>query len=210
MRAEVASNFRDKNRMKDVLRKAGVPVARQALVHGGDDARAFVQQVGYPIVLKPLAGFGARNTQRAHDEAALTARRSHALLPTADNPAQAEEFVQGEEHTFEAVVIAGKTVWSSSTEYVPSPLKVLENPWMQYALILPRETAPAARARLRRQVNARTGRARHAERPVAHGVVPARGRHTGRVEVGARPPGANIMPLLPPPTAPTHGPRGRS
>lgn len=110
MRTEVAKNFRDKNRIKDVLRAAGVPVARQALVRNADDARRFVQQVGYPIVLKPIAGLGARNTQRAHDEVSL-ASALNALLPSADHPAQAEEFVTGEEHTFETVTIGGKTVW---------------------------------------------------------------------------------------------------
>ncbi|MFT5457884.1 MAG: biotin carboxylase, partial [Myxococcota bacterium] len=35
---EVALNFREKNRMKEVLRRAGVPVARQALLTGREDA----------------------------------------------------------------------------------------------------------------------------------------------------------------------------
>lgn len=195
MGAEVAKNFRDKNRMKDVLRKAGVPVARQALVHGRDDARAFVAKVGYPIVMKPLAGFGARNTQRVGDEAALTAALQ-LLQPTVDNPAQAEEFVQGEEHTFEAVVIDGKVVWSSSAEYVPRPLLVLENAWMQYALILPREQHPPhvqAFAKVNEQALAALG-VRHG---LSHMEWFLREDGTPVVsEVGARPPGANIMPLL--------------
>jgi hypothetical protein len=141
MRAEAAKNFRDKNRMKEVLRRAGVPVARQALIRSADDARGFAAQVGYPIVLKPLAGLGARDTQRAHDETSLSSAMN-VLLPTADKPAQAEEFVRCEEHTFEAATIGGKTVWYSSTQYLPSPLQVLENAWMQYCLLLPRETDP--------------------------------------------------------------------
>lgn len=195
MGAEVAKNFRDKNRMKDVLRKAGVPVARQALVHGADDVRAFVAEVGYPIVLKPLAGFGARNTQRVTDEASLATALA-ALQPSAHNPAQAEEFVQGEEHTFEAVVIGGKVTWSSSTAYIPSPLQVLENPWMQYALILPREMHPdhvKAFAPRNQQALAALG-VRHG---LSHMEWFLRPDGTAVVsEVGARPPGANIMPLL--------------
>jgi biotin carboxylase len=195
MGAETARNFRDKNRMKDVLRQAGAPVARQALVRGEDDARAFVATVGYPIVLKPLAGFGARNTQRVTDDASLRQALA-ALQPTADAPAQAEEFVQGEEHTFESVVIDGKVVWQSSTAYVPRPLQVLENPWMQYALILPREPLPphaAAFAATNAQALAALG--------VRHGLTHMEwflrddGSHVVS-EVGARPPGANIMPLL--------------
>ncbi len=195
MGAEVAKNFRDKNRMKDVLRKAGVPVARQALVHGADDVRTFVQKVGYPIVLKPLAGFGARNTQRVTDEATL-AVALNALLPSASNPAQAEEFVQGEEHTFEAVTIGGKVVWSSSTEYIPSPLQVLENPWMQYALILPREMH-LSHVQAFAPVNATALAALGVRDGLSHMEWFLRADGTAVVsEVGARPPGANIMPLL--------------
>ena len=195
MGAEVAKNFRDKNRMKDVLRKAGVPVARQALVKNADDARAFVQQVGYPIVMKPLAGFGARNTQRVHDEASLLTALE-ALLPSAANPAQAEEFVQGEEHTFEAVAIDGKVVWYSSTAYIPSPLQVLENPWMQYALILPREQHPEHVQKFA-PVNAQALAALGVRHGISHMEWFLRADGTPVVsEVGARPPGANIMPLL--------------
>jgi biotin carboxylase len=195
MRAEVARNFRDKNRMKDVLRKAGVPVARQALVQTADDARAFVQQVGYPIVLKPLAGFGARNTQRVVDEPSL-ATALNALLPSAASPAQAEEFVRGEEHTFEAVVIDGRVVWSSSTAYIPSPLQVLENPWMQYALILPRELHPA-HVQAFAPVNAKALAALGVQHGLSHMEWFLREDGSPVVsEVGARPPGANIMPLL--------------
>lgn len=195
MRGEVAKNFRDKNRMKEVLRGAGVPVARQALVRSADDARAFVQQVGYPIVLKPLAGFGARNTQRVQDEASLAAAIA-ALQPSAQSPAQAEEFVQGDEHTFEAVVIDGKVVWSSSTAYVPRPLQVLETPWMQYAVILPREMHPP-HAQAFAPWNGKALAALGVRHGLSHMEWFLRADGSPVVsEVGARPPGANIMPLL--------------
>ena len=52
---------------------------------------------------------------------------------------QAEEFVRGREHTCETVTIAGKPVWRSGTRYYPGPLEVLENPWIQYCVLLPLE-----------------------------------------------------------------------
>lgn len=193
--AEVARNCRDKNRMKEVLRKAGLPVARQALVHGEADARAFVQQVGYPIVLKPLAGFGARNTQRVTDDASLQ-KALAALRPNAQQPAQAEEFVQGEEHTFEAVTIGGKVVWYSSTSYVPTPLQVLENPWMQYAVILPREQHPAHVQKFA-PIQQRALQTLGVKHGISHMEWFERKDGSAVIsEVGARPPGANIMPLL--------------
>jgi biotin carboxylase len=195
MRAEAAKNFRDKNRMKEVLRRAGVPVARQALIRSADDARGFAAQVGYPIVLKPLAGLGARDTQRAHDETSLSSAMN-VLLPTADKPAQAEEFVRGEEHTFEAATIGGKTVWYSSTQYLPSPLQVLENAWMQYCLLLPRETDPP-HVRAFADVNARALEALGMQNGLSHMEWFLREDGSPIVsEVGARPPGANIMPVV--------------
>ncbi len=195
MGAATARNFRDKNRMKDVLRAAGVPVARQALVRTAEDARAFAAAVGYPIVLKPLAGFGARNTQRVTDEGTLQ-QAVAALQPSADAPAQAEEFVQGDEHTFESVVVDGAVVWSSTTAYVPRPLQVLENAWMQYALILPREGLPPHAAAFA-ATNARALAALGVRHGLTHMEWFLRADGSFVVsEVGARPPGANIMPLL--------------
>ena len=64
MSVEAAMNFRDKSRMKDVLRAAGVPVAHHALASSDAEARAFARAVGLPLVVKPPAGAGARSTWR--------------------------------------------------------------------------------------------------------------------------------------------------
>lgn len=195
MKREVATNFRDKNTMKSVLRAAKLPVARQAKVTSLEAAEAFIQTVGYPIVLKPLAGVGSKNTVRVQNADDL-ASAMNLLFPSEDNPVQAEEFVQGEEHTLESVTIKGETVWQSSTYYLPGPLKVIENPWMQYCVLLPKEV--------------------HGEHvssflPVNAAALKALGMETGLShmewflkkdgqpvvsEVGARPPGVNIMPMM--------------
>jgi hypothetical protein len=90
----VARNFREKNRMKQTLRAAGLPVAAQALLTSGDEARRFVADVGYPIVLKPPAGLGSRGTVRVTDDEEL-AQALEDLLVSPSNPAQAEAFVRG-------------------------------------------------------------------------------------------------------------------
>ena len=53
--------------------------------------------------------------------------------------AVAEEFITGDEHSFEVVSVAGKPVWHSLTRYDPPPLDVLRNPWIQWTVLLPRE-----------------------------------------------------------------------
>ncbi len=195
MRPKTARNFRDKNRMKEVLAAAGLPVARQVLVHGTDDALRLVQAVGYPIVLKPLAGFGAKDTQRVSNEEELM-HALNRLQPSRHRPVQGEEFVRGDEYTLETISVGGRAVWQSSTYYLPGPLQVVENPWMQYCVLLPREQHPPHVAKFA---------------PLAARALQALGMQTGLShmewfrrpdgsmvisEVAARPPGVNIMTLI--------------
>src|SRR5689334_22341962 len=63
---EAAERFRDKGRMKDALRAIGIPCARHRRLRSEDDAWGFVAEVGFPIVLKPPAGAGARSTYEIH------------------------------------------------------------------------------------------------------------------------------------------------
>src|SRR5690606_16707803 len=62
---------------------------------------------------------------------------SHA--PSEGAPLLLEEFVQGEEHSFDAFTVDGKIKWHSITRYLPSPLEVKRNPWIQWRVVLPRE-----------------------------------------------------------------------
>lgn len=195
MKREAARNFRDKNTMKRTLRDAGLPVARQKRVTSGDDASRFIEAVGYPVVLKPLAGVGSKNTLRVANEDDLFAALN-LLLPSEDNSIQAEQFVQGEEHTLEAVTINGETVWQSSTYYLPGPLKVIENPWMQYCVLLPREQTPRHVGAFA-PINERALNALGMETGLSH-MEWFSTAQSGPVisEVGARPPGVNIMPMM--------------
>src|SRR6266566_956861 len=68
-----ANNFRDKAQMKTVLRAAGVPCARHKLAVGAADALEFAERVGFPLVVKPPAGAGAKSTFRLDDAADLRA-----------------------------------------------------------------------------------------------------------------------------------------
>ena len=135
---EAATNFRDKARMKTLLRANGLPCARHRLAPSFDDASAFAEASGFPIVVKPPAGAGAQQTYRVEDLDQL--RRALAVQPPSlSKPVLLEEFVRGQEHSFETISIDGQAVWHSLTHYYPTPLHVLENPWIQWCLVLPRE-----------------------------------------------------------------------
>jgi biotin carboxylase len=192
---EAATNFRDKARMKSLLRSHGLPCARHRLSPSIDDATAFAESSGFPVVVKPPAGAGAQQTYRVENLDQL--RRALATQPPSPGqPVLLEEFVRGHEHSFETISIDGHAVWHSLTHYYPTPLHVLENPWIQWCLVLPREVDGAAyddiRAAGRRalEVLGMTSGLTHMEwfrRP--DGTIAIS-------EVAARPPGAQITTLV--------------
>lgn len=192
MKAAVTANFRDKNQMKEVLAKANISVARQAKIHSLKEVQQFLLEVQYPIILKPLAGVGSKNTVRVTTEKELFSALN-LLLPSPSNPIQAEEFVLGEEHTLESVSINGKVVWQSSTYYLPGPLAVLENPHLQYCVLLPKQRKQPHVKKFSR-INEKALKALGMETGLSHmeWFLQESGRSLVS-EVGARPPGVNIM-----------------
>jgi len=191
MRADAARNFRDKSRMKELFDEAGLPCARHARIASDEDARQFAAANGYPLVYKPIEGAGARSTFRVDTDEQL--RDALRISPP---PGLLEEFVVGDEHSFEGVSAGGRLVWHSLTHYSPTPLEVLRNGWIQWCIVLPREIDDP------RYDDIRDAAARALE---------VLGMHTGLChlewfrrrdgsiaisEVAARPPGAHIMDLV--------------
>jgi ATP-grasp domain len=195
MGVEAARNFRDKSRMKSVLEAHGIACAKHRLVSNDGEARAFAREAAFPLVVKPPAGAGARNTFRIDDESRWNQWLA-AAPPTPQNPALLEEFLTGEEHSFDSVVLRGELVFHSISRYLPTPLEVLETPWIQWCVILPREIdGPAydgirlAAANALAALGMETGLS-HMEwfrRPDGSAAIS---------EVAARPPGAQFTTLL--------------
>ena len=52
MMVDHINDFKEKSAMKAFYEKARVPTARYHLVQGQEDAKAFIEKVGYPVVLK--------------------------------------------------------------------------------------------------------------------------------------------------------------
>ncbi|MFY0536997.1 ATP-grasp domain-containing protein [Nannocystis pusilla] len=197
MGEEASRNFRDKARMKDVLQRAGVPCARHRRITSAGEGWAFALDVGYPLILKPPDAAAAKGTFRVTDAETLHQALS-ALRPSPERPAVAEEFVTGRERSFETVTIQGKPVWFSSTLYDPPPLHVLENPWIQWTVLMPREEETED-TRLARPHALAALQALGMGTGLSHMEWFRRDRPGGPPvaisEVGARPPGAQIVSL---------------
>jgi formate-dependent phosphoribosylglycinamide formyltransferase (GAR transformylase) len=195
MGVEAAHNFRDKARMKQVFREAGIPCARGQVVTEEAQAWHFADEVGYPLVLKPVAGAASQGTFRA--DGAETLRE--ALTATAPGPHQpilVEEFITGEEHSFDSFTIRGETVWHSLTHYHPAPLEVIRTPWIQWSVVLPREVDHPRYDDIR-EAAARALKVLGMETGISH--LEWFRRRDGSIaisEVAARPPGAQITTLM--------------
>ncbi|HLL77415.1 MAG TPA: ATP-grasp domain-containing protein [Pyrinomonadaceae bacterium] len=195
MRAEAARNFRDKSRMKTVLREAGVPCARHRLAHTDAEAWAFAEEVGFPLVLKPPAGAGAQSTFRV-DNAEAFGEALRISAPAPHQPVLVEEFITGEEHSLETISVGGRAVWHSLTHYYPTPLEVLRNPWIQWCLLLPREIDGPQYDDIRDAAE-RALTALGMDTGLSHMEWFRRGNGSVAIsEVGARPPGAQITTLV--------------
>ena len=192
---DAALNFRDKARMKDRMRAVELPCARHRLATTVEDVKAFIDEVGFPIIMKPTAGAGAQNTFRL-DHLAQLSEAMAVFPPNREQPMLLEEFILGEEHSFDAVCVGGECVWHSISRYSPGPLEVMENDWIQWAVLLPRQIDGPQYDEIRK-VGTRTLSALGLDTGLAH--MEWFRREDGSVaisEVGARPPGAQFTTLL--------------
>lgn len=190
--AATADLFRDKARMKEELRRHGLPCARHQLIRSWQDARAFVSEVGFPLVLKPPAGMGCKATWRIRSEEELRSALA-AIHASPESPALAEELLRGREHSFETVTLGGQVRFESISRYYPTPLEVMETPWVQWVVVLPR-VIDGDEFRDVRELGTRTIEALGLDTGFTH--MEWFRKDDGSLAIGeiaARPPGAHIV-----------------
>ncbi len=195
MDAATASNFRDKARMKSLFAAHDLPCARHQLCASLADATTFARQVGFPLVGKPPAGAGAKATSRCDtmDELVAFVQRAR---PSPAHEVLLEEFVLGREFSFDSVTLHGEHVFHNICCYHPTPLEVMQNPWIQWCVVLPRELDAPEFAAIRR-----TGPRALSTLGMWTGMSHLEWfrRQDGSIaigEVAARPPGAQFMTLM--------------
>jgi formate-dependent phosphoribosylglycinamide formyltransferase (GAR transformylase) len=111
--------FRDKGRMKEVLDAAGIrtPLARRSTTVAGCWEAA--EAIGYPIIVKPIAGAGSLDTYRIESAGEMEAALSR-LGHIAE--VSVEEFIDGEEFTYDTICAAGRIAFDNICWYRPRPL----------------------------------------------------------------------------------------
>ena len=96
------SRIKYKSHMKEYYQKAGIPVARYHMVDDFDGCRAFIGEVGYPVVVKPDNGVGASHTFKLTDDGGL-----RWFLDTQREPGVSyimEEFIFAEVNSYDAII----------------------------------------------------------------------------------------------------------
>ncbi len=125
---------RDKVAMKEVLRDAGVPTAASAGVTSVAEGVAFVEAVGFPVILKPRDAAGASGTFRADDPGGFAdAARASGL---ADGAAVAiEEFVEGHEGFYDTLTVNGHAAHDFVSHYYPNVLEAMRTRWISPQIV---------------------------------------------------------------------------
>ena len=108
-----------KSLMKARYAKAGVPAARWTLPESLDGARAFADEVGYPVIVKPDKGVGAASTYKIHNAAELAefwAKKPEGV------PFIEEECVPGHVETFDGITDSHGHVLFAASQCLPVSL----------------------------------------------------------------------------------------
>ncbi len=138
MNAATVCRALDKSCLKTTLEQAGINTARDQLLTSSEDAKRFVTEAGFPVVLKPLGGSGALATLciRDADELELAL---NLMQPTPANAILAEVYLTGQELCVDTITVADEPQFYSICCYHPSILEAVEDPRIQWRCVMPRD-----------------------------------------------------------------------
>ncbi|MDB4959778.1 MAG: Carbamoylphosphate synthase large subunit protein, partial [Myxococcales bacterium] len=121
---------RDKPAMKQVLREGGVPCAESTAANSADEVRAFVERVGYPVIVKPRDGAGASGAARCDSDRDLETALRALGMDRAGRSIAVEEFIEGHEGFFDTLTLRGQVVHEFATHYYPNVLEAMRTRWI--------------------------------------------------------------------------------
>ncbi|PRQ02966.1 argininosuccinate lyase [Enhygromyxa salina] len=142
MSVDTVNGFRDKQLMKERVAAAGIRVPRAERVvrtsraELGEATRAAAERVGFPLIIKPIAGAGSADTYACRDAAEL----DEVIAKTAHvRELSVEEYIEGEEFTYDTVCVDGHPVYENVAQYLPKPLEARSEEWISPVIITVRD-----------------------------------------------------------------------
>ncbi len=113
-----------KSKMKEIFLKNGFPAARGRVFGDFEDAEKLIEELGFPVIIKPDSGVGGADTWKIKNSADLEAFYEQ---KQADAHYIMEEFVDGSILSFDGLTDKeGNIVFSSSLIYEKPVLDILE------------------------------------------------------------------------------------
>ncbi len=126
---QTARLCRDKVAMKEFLRQHAIPCAHSTAVATPQDALDFAERWGYPVIVKPIAGFGTLRTFRCGTKVELESALQK-LAPAATNRLAIEEFIDGHEGFFDTLCDGQGVRHEFGSHYYPGCLEAAEQRWI--------------------------------------------------------------------------------
>ena len=115
-RYEEIGDLVSKSGMKKIFLEAGIPTARQHIISDLEAGEKFVDEVGYPVIVKPDIGVGANGAMKVRNREDLLSFYSD--LP--NEPYVMEEFLFGDICTYDAVIDSRcEPLFESMCTYAP-------------------------------------------------------------------------------------------
>ncbi len=127
MTVEETVPFRDKEDMKLVLDGAGIRTPHHRRARTSTEVSAAAESVGYPLIVKPIAGAGSADTYRVDGPEDL--ERVQELVRHVPE-VSVEEFIDGEEFTYDTICAGGEILFENISSYRPRPLIARQNEWI--------------------------------------------------------------------------------
>jgi len=136
MNVEQTIPFRDKEVMKQRLDAAGIRTPRHGNATTAAEVREHAERIGFPLVVKPISGAGSRDTYKVEDAAGLG--RAIELVRHVPE-VSVEEFVDGEDYTFDTVTVDGHVKYFNIAFYRPRALVSREHHWISQQTVCRRD-----------------------------------------------------------------------
>ena len=140
MSVDAVTGFRDKQLMKERVAAAGLRVPKSRRVRTEKETRAAAEELGYPLIVKPIAGAGSADTYKCENARELD---ETLVKMRGVGEASCEEYIEGEEFTFDTVSIAGKPAYENVAQYLPKPLEMRSLEWVSPVIITVRDMTQA-------------------------------------------------------------------
>ena len=127
MSVDQVQGFRDKPLMRARVEAAGVRIPKTLRATSIHEVLEATTQIGFPVVLKPVDGAGSADTFIVNTMAELKAALPKLLHV---NEVSVEEFIKGQEFTYETICINGKPIFEGMSRYEPNTLEARQNEWI--------------------------------------------------------------------------------